>query len=81
MNIFNLPIIRSIKEGLVSNKISKLTGILNGTSNYILTRMEHTGETFSKVLNEAKSFGYAEANPKSDLDGADVASKIKILTN
>ena len=76
-----MPIIRSIKEGLVSNKIFKLTGILNGTSNFILTRMEHTGKTFSDVLHEAKSLGYAEANPKSDLDGADVASKIKILTS
>ena len=75
-----IPIIRSIKEGLISNRISKLVGILNGTSNYILSQMEHTGKTFNDVLNEAKEHGYAESNPKSDLNGDDVASKIKILS-
>ncbi len=76
-----IPIIRSIKEGLISNKIFKLIGILNGTSNYILSRMEQTGKEFSEILNEAKQYGYAETNPKSDLNGVDVASKIKILSS
>ncbi len=76
-----IPIIRSIKEGLISNKISKLVGILNGTSNYILSRMEQTGKTFNEILKETKKYGYAESNPKSDLNGDDVASKIKILSS
>jgi len=75
-----VPIIRGIKEGLISNKISKLVGILNGTSNYILSRMEKTGKNFKEVLKEAQKSGYAETNPKSDLNGDDVASKIKILS-
>tara|TARA_Y100000294_G_scaffold48502_1_gene45408 strand:+ start:2894 stop:3937 length:1044 start_codon:yes stop_codon:yes gene_type:complete len=76
-----IPIIRCIKEGLISNKISKLIGILNGTSNYILSRMEETGKNFNEILKEAKKFGYAESNPKSDLNGDDVGSKIKILSS
>ena len=76
-----IPIIRSIKEGIVSNKVFKLVGILNGTSNYILTRMEETGKSFAEILSETKRLGYAESNPKSDLDGQDVASKIKILSS
>ena len=72
-----IPIIRGIKEGLVSNKISKLIGILNGTSNYILTEMEHSGKNFSEVLREAQASGYAETNPKNDLNGNDVSAKIK----
>ncbi len=76
-----IPIIRSIKEGLISNKISKLIGILNGTSNYILSKMEQTGKNFNKILKEAKKLGYAESNPKSDLNGADVGSKIRILSS
>ena len=76
-----IPIIRGIKEGLVSNKISKLIGILNGTSNYILTEMEHSGKKFSDVLKEAQNSGFAEKNPKNDLNGNDVSSKIKILSS
>ena len=76
-----IPVIRSIKEGLISNKITKLVGILNGTSNYILSRMESTGKNFSEILSEAKKFGYAESNPDSDLNGEDVSSKIKILSS
>ncbi len=76
-----VPILRNIKEGLVSNKISKLVGILNGTSNYILTQMEHTGKKFSEVLKDAQQSGYAETNPKNDLNGNDVSSKIKILSS
>ena len=76
-----IPIIRGIKEGLISNKISKLVGILNGTSNYILTKMERSGKKFSEVLKEAQASGYAETNPKNDLNGNDVSSKIKILSS
>ena len=76
-----MPIIRCIKEGLISNKISKLMGILNGTSNYILSRMEQTGKSFNEILKEAKKYGYAETNSKSDLNGDDVASKIRILSS
>ena len=76
-----IPIIRGIKEGLLSNKISKLIGILNGTSNYILTEMEHSGKKFSDVLKEAQNSGFAEKNPKNDLNGNDVSSKIKILSS
>ena len=76
-----IPIIRGIKEGLASNKILKLVGILNGTSNYILTKMESSGKKFSDVLVEAQTSGYAEKNPKNDLNGNDVSSKIKILSS
>ena len=76
-----VPIIRSIKEGLISNKINRIYGILNGTTNYILSGMETTGEKFSKVLKKAKKLGFAEKNPKSDLSGDDVASKIRILSS
>ena len=76
-----IPIVRCIKEGLVSNKILKLIGILNGTSNYILYRMEQTGKNFNEILKEARKFGYSESNPKSDLNGNDVGSKIRILSS
>ena len=76
-----IPIIKSIKEGLISNKISKIYGILNGTTNYILSEMEHTGKNFSEVLNEAKELGFAENNPTSDLEGTDAAAKLKILSS
>ena len=76
-----IPIIRGIKEGLISNKIIKLIGILNGTSNYILTEMQKTGKSFEQVLKDAQNSGYAETNPKSDLNGEDVSSKIKILSS
>jgi homoserine dehydrogenase len=76
-----VPIIRSIKDGLIANKITKIYGILNGTTNYILSTMEKNGKDFSEVLNKAKSLGFAESNPLSDLDGSDAASKIKILSS
>tara|TARA_Y100000590_G_C15683692_1_gene1000778 strand:+ start:577 stop:1872 length:1296 start_codon:yes stop_codon:yes gene_type:complete len=76
-----IPIIRSIKEGLISNKINKVYGILNGTTNYILSTMESTGNNFSEVLNSAKKLGLAETNPISDLNGSDAASKIRILSS
>ena len=76
-----VPIIRSIKEGLISNKINKICGILNGTTNYILSTMERSGQNFDEVLNNAKKLGFAESNPVSDLSGSDAADKIKILSS
>ena len=76
-----VPIIKSIKEGLIANKITKIYGILNGTTNYILSSMENTGKDFYEVLKSAKKLGFAEANPISDLNGSDAASKIKILSS
>jgi len=76
-----IPVIRSIKEGLIANKIYKIYGILNGTTNYILSNMEETGKNFSQVLSKAKSLGFAESNPVSDLSGIDAADKIKILSS
>ena len=76
-----VPIIRSLKESLIANKITKIYGILNGTSNYILSTMDKENKTFKEVLYNAKKYGYAEANPSSDLNGEDVASKLKILSS
>ncbi len=76
-----IPILRTIKEGLATNKIRKVYGILNGTTNYILTEMENTRETFDKVLQKAQKLGYAEpGNPKLDLNGFDAFAKIRILS-
>ena len=76
-----LPIIRSLKEGLIANKISRIYGILNGTSNYILSSMDKQNKNFDEVLNDAKKLGYAESNPSADLNGDDVSSKLKILSS
>ena len=76
-----IPILRTIKEGLATNKISKVYGILNGTTNYILSEMENNNETFDKVLQKAQKLGYAEpGNPKLDLNGFDAFAKIRILS-
>ena len=76
-----VPVVKLIKEGLTANKISKIYGILNGTTNYILSTMEESGKSFSEVLDDAKKFGFAESNPASDLEGNDAADKIKILSS
>ncbi len=76
-----VPIIRSLKEGLIANKINKVFGIFNGTSNYILTSMDKENKDFNEVLNKAKILGYAESNPSSDLNGDDVSAKLKILSS
>ena len=76
-----VPIIRSLKEGLIANKISKIYGIFNGTSNYILSTMDKKNKNFNEVLNDAKDLGYAESNPSADINGDDVASKLKILSS
>ena len=75
-----IPVIRSIKEGLIANNISKIYGILNGTSNYILSSMDKDKLEYKDSLSRAKKLGYAESNPESDINGVDVASKLKILT-
>jgi homoserine dehydrogenase len=76
-----IPIIRSIKEGLIANNINKIYGILNGTTNYILSSMEYGRKNFSEVLSNAKKLGYAESNPISDLNGNDSAAKLRILSS
>ncbi|MDC1093243.1 homoserine dehydrogenase [Pelagibacteraceae bacterium] len=76
-----VPIIRSLKEGLIANKIFKVHGIFNGTTNYILSTMDKEKKTFNEVLNRAKKLGYAESNPSADLNGDDVAAKLKILSS
>jgi len=75
-----VPIIRSIKEGLIANNINKIYGILNGTSNYVLSAMDGDKLEYKDALARAKNLGYAESNPSSDINGDDVASKLKILT-
>ena len=74
-----IPIIKALREGLVSNRIHRIYGIMNGTCNYILTRMENEGADFSTVLADAQKLGYAEANPSLDIDGFDTAHKTAIL--
>ena len=77
-----IPILRTIKEGLATNKITKVYGILNGTCNYILSQMEKTKSSFKNVLASAQKLGYAEpGNPKFDLNGQDTLSKVKILSS
>ena len=76
-----VPVVRLIKEGLTTNKINKIYGILNGTTNYILSTMEKTGKNFPEVLENAKDLGFAESNPLSDLNGNDAAAKIRILSS
>ena len=76
-----IPILRTIKEGLATNRINKVYGILNGTTNYILSEMENSNENFDKVLQKAQKLGYAEpGNPKLDLNGFDAFAKIRILS-
>ena len=76
-----VPIIRSIKESLIANKIKRIFGIFNGTSNYILSSMDKQNKNFNEILSTAKKLGYAESNPSSDLNGDDVAAKLKILSS
>jgi len=74
-----IPIIRAIRDGLVANRITALTGILNGTCNYILTQMSSTGAAYAKALSEAQAKGYAEADPTLDVSGEDTRHKLAIL--
>ena len=75
-----IPIIKSLREGFVGNRISRIYGIMNGTCNYILTRMQREEIDFAPVLKDAQQLGYAEANPSLDIDGFDTAHKAAILS-
>jgi homoserine dehydrogenase len=74
-----IPIIRVIREGYVANRILSIYGIINGTSNYILSKMTEEGKEFNEVLRQAQNEGYAEADPSFDIDGVDAAHKLSIL--
>ena len=76
-----IPIVKALREGLAANRLTRVYGILNGTSNYILSNMRDTGRVFDDVLAEAQSLGYAEADPGFDVDGVDAAHKIAILAS
>ena len=77
-----IPILRTIKESLATNKITKVYGILNGTCNYILSEMERSKDSFHNVLKKAQKFGYAEPrDPKFDLNGYDALAKVRILSS
>jgi len=73
------PILKTLREGMVGNRVDRIEGILNGTSNYILSAMERSGEDFAETLGEAQRLGYAEADPALDVDGGDAAHKLAIL--
>ncbi len=76
-----IPILRSLREGLAANRIQSVYGILNGTTNFILTEMERTGAEFDVVLKQAQELGYAEADPTFDVEGVDAAHKLALLTS
>lgn len=76
-----IPIVKTLREGLAGNEISRVYGILNGTCNYILSRMEQEGLSFEACLKEAQGLGYAEADPTFDIGGFDTAHKLAILTS
>ncbi len=73
------PILHTLRDGLAGNRVDRIEGILNGTSNYILSAMERSGEDFAETLAEAQRLGYAEADPALDVDGGDAAHKLAIL--
>jgi homoserine dehydrogenase len=74
-----IPILRSLREGLAANRIQSLHGIVNGTTNFVLTEMEKSGASFDAVLKHAQELGYAEADPSTDVDGHDAAHKLALL--
>ncbi|MDE0178144.1 MAG: homoserine dehydrogenase, partial [Gammaproteobacteria bacterium] len=74
-----IPIVNALRTGLAANRIDAIAGIVNGTSNYILTAMEEEGQHFAAALAEAQRLGYAEADPSFDVDGIDAAQKLAIL--
>ena len=76
-----IPIVKTLREGLAANHIARVYGILNGTSNFILTTMRESRRDFGEVLAEAQKLGYAEADPSFDVDGVDAAHKLAILTS
>lgn len=76
-----IPILRPLKESMAGDRVTRIMGIVNGTTNYILTRMSETGESFSDALHRAQSLGYSEMDPSADVDGYDAASKLAILAS
>jgi homoserine dehydrogenase len=76
-----IPVIKAIREGLSANQIERVAGIINGTSNFILTEMRDKGRDFAEVLSEAQQLGYAEADPTFDIEGIDAAHKLTILAS
>ncbi len=76
-----IPIVKTLREGLVGNSLTRIYGILNGTCNYILTRMERENLSFARALEEAQQLGYAEADPSFDIEGHDTAQKLAILAS
>ncbi|MCB2076148.1 MAG: homoserine dehydrogenase [Novosphingobium sp.] len=76
-----IPVIKGLREGAAANAIERVYGILNGTCNYILSKMEDTGRSFGDVLSEAQAMGYAEADPTFDVEGIDAAHKLSILAS
>jgi homoserine dehydrogenase len=76
-----IPVIKALREGLAGNRLERVYGILNGTSNYVLSTMRETGREFAEVLAEAQKLGYAEADPSFDIDGIDAAHKLAILAS
>ncbi|MAW99198.1 MAG: homoserine dehydrogenase, partial [Sphingomonas sp.] len=76
-----VPVIKGLREGAAANEIARVYGILNGTCNYILSKMESEGSDFADVLAEAQALGYAEADPGFDIDGVDAAHKLSILAS
>jgi homoserine dehydrogenase len=76
-----IPVIKSLREALAGNVVSEVTGIINGTGNFILTEMSNKGRAFEDVLSEAQALGYAEADPTFDIDGTDAAHKLVILAS
>ena len=76
-----IPILRTITDSMQANNITRVMGIINGTTNYILTRMNESGKSFDEALAEAKSLGYAEANPTADIEGYDAVYKLSILSS
>ena len=76
-----IPLIHAIRQGLVANRIQRATGIINGTCNYILTRMAHEQKPFKEILADAQALGFAEAKPALDVEGIDAAQKLAILVN
>ena len=76
-----VPVIRTLLDNLQGNKITSMIGIINGTTNYILTKMSDCGASYEKILEEAQSLGYAEADPTADVEGFDAAYKLSILSS
>ena len=75
-----IPIIKALREGLTANRIEWIAGIINGTSNFILSEMRDKGASFADVLKEAQARGYAEADPTFDIEGIDAAHKLTIMS-